>query len=136
MKHLLFVALFFSCNFVDEVHFEVDPRLQWVVDEFYSEAELRSIYLNREDLVVRVGAIKNSADFSGGKVSFITVNQSFFENGYPDSLALQYIVFHEFGHYMGREHTNSYSIMNPNKYAGDYRNNKEARRILNDELFQ
>lgn len=136
MKHLIFIVVFLACNFVDEIHFEIDPRLQWVVDEFYYEAELRGIYLNKDGLVVRIGVTRNSADFQGGKISFITINSSFFKNGYPDSLALQYIVFHEFGHYLGREHTNGYSIMNPNKYAGEYRNDKEARSALNDELFQ
>lgn len=120
---------------MDEVHFEIDPQLQWVVDEFYYEAESRGIYLNKDDIVVSIGDTPNSADFQAGRVSFITINRSFFEYGYPDSLALQYIVFHEFGHYLGREHTNGYSIMNPNKYAGLFRNSEEARKILIDELF-
>jgi Zn-dependent peptidase ImmA (M78 family) len=132
----IFLLLLTGCNLIENIHFEVDPRLKEVVDEFYYEAEIRGVQLIQERVIVRVGKINSTALYESGKIPMITINESLFLNGSPDKVALRYIVFHEFGHYLGRGHCNCYSIMNPNKYAGEYRNNIESRLELDNELFQ
>lgn len=131
-------VLFFlaSCSFVDEPHYYVDPRLEWVVDSFYQEGVNRGVFVRRYGLVVTIENIDTPGRFEYGRqVSKIIINQVFFEHGYPDSLALQYIVFHEFGHFIGRNHNTKFSIMNPNTYAAQFRNDAVARSKLMDELF-
>lgn len=115
----------------------IDPRLKVPVDQFLKEASNRKVDIALVNLSVLVGKIDGT-----GQCTFyrnhvvITINESLFAQHAPDSLALQYIVFHELGHYLGREHNAHFSIMNPNKFAGEYRNNDPARVSLIDELFE
>jgi len=130
---ILFIAA--SCTFIDDPHFEVDVRLKISVDEFYRQAEIRGVNVSRE-LIVRVGDINSVGLFKPRKgLPVIIISRSFVESS-TDSLALQYIVFHEMGHFMGRDHNTDFSIMNPNKYAGEYRSDFEKRVQLIDELFK
>lgn len=133
----LFLAFFCTaCSFVDEQFVSIDHRLKTPVDQFLKEASKRKIDVALTNLSIRIGKIEES-----GQCSFyrnhvtITINESFFAQGPPDSLALQYIVFHELGHYIGRDHNSDFSIINPNKFAGEYRNNPYSRVSLIDELF-
>jgi Zn-dependent peptidase ImmA (M78 family) len=133
----LFVLIFFTaCSFVDEQFLSVDPRLKTPVDQFRKEARKRKVDVAMTNLTIRVGKIEESGQciFNRNHTT-ITINESFFAKTSPDSLALQYIVFHELGHYIGRDHNSDFSIMNPNKFAGEYRNNPRSRVSLIDELF-
>ena len=127
-----------SCTeFVDDVHFYVDPRLKEAVDKIYIEAEARGKHYTKDRISFVIGDISSVGLCSKrGTFCTITVNSSLFKYGNPDQLALEYIVMHEFGHYIGREHTDTFSIMNPNTYAGTYRNDKYERIKLIDELLQ
>lgn len=133
-----FIVLIFlvGCSFIDEPFLSVDSRLKVTVDQFIMEANQRNFDGQLINLSIRIGKIEDTGVcvYHRGYTE-ITINESFFTNGMPDSLALQYIVFHELGHYFGRDHNATYSIMNPNKYAGEYRNNYQSRTLLIDELF-
>lgn len=136
-KLILLTFILSSCSMFEEPEFNVDPSLQATVIAFKNEAMKRGCYLSLDDIIVRIGDVSSTGLFSiRGKQKFITINRAIFnKDGFIDSLALNYIVFHEFGHYMGRGHNESYSIMNPNKYAGDFHNDFAKRKLLIDELF-
>lgn len=133
-----------SCTMVDQIHFDVDQRLIESVNNVYREGEIRGRIFVRDRITFRVSdkSIDGKELTSTGLCEhkgtfiFITINEALFKNGQPDKLALDYMVFHEFGHAIGRGHTDTYSIMNPNKYAGDFHNDPEARNKLTDELFE
>ena len=116
--------------------YECDPRLETVVNQFYNEAYQRGVLVHKDRLIIRIGQLNTTANcvktYQG---CTITVNESFFRHGNPDPVAMQYIVFHEFGHYIGRDHNDSFSIMNPNVYAATFKNDTVARKQLIDELF-
>lgn len=135
MKKIFFVWALCAacCDFTDEYHYYVDPRLKSSVDVFMSEAVLHHVPVETRNLLVVIGEINSTGlceKFKYGAT--ITINSKLFT---VDSLALNYVVFHEFGHYMGRGHNNSFSIMNPNTYAGEFHNDSTKRRQLIDELF-
>jgi len=141
MKTIAFLFLatcLLGCSdFADQEHFYVDPRLSEAVTAFFKEAENRGIPVQKDMLSVVIGPCSTSGRCEKtNNTAKITINESFFRSGSPDPIALQYMVYHEFGHYMGREHNDSFSIMNPNTYAGVYHNDAAQREALIDELFK
>lgn len=131
---LLFSAIS-ACSFIDESHYHVDPRLKRSVDLFLSEAEKRGFTVYTDGLHIVVGDIESTGLYQKGKsISIITVNEATLKA--TDQSGLDYIIFHEMGHHIGRDHNDEYSIMNPNKYVGDFRMNPEKKEILIDELFR
>lgn len=134
MKKLLPLILLCSCvDFTDGPHFYVDEELKGSLSAFFEQASARNVVIYKNNLIVVVGDLSSTglcSNYRGGAT--ITINRKVFP---LDSLALDYILFHEMGHYMGRVHNNSFSIMNPNKYAGDFHNDSTKRVELIDELF-
>lgn len=126
MKLLIICFLFLACQ--DPVI--IDPVLQVHVNAFVKQAEIRGRNLTVNDVSVIFGEINTTGSFSEKE------NEIIISRGITDSLALQYIVFHEIGHYYGRNHNNKYSIMNPNTYAAAYRNKPLERDSLISELIK
>lgn len=136
------VAFLSSCSMFQEPEYKIDPRLQSSLQAFKNEANKRGYYING-NLILRIGSINSTGLCTKKKLTgqkIITINESLFNGNQckVDSLALTYIVFHEFGHYMGRGHNKTYSIMNIDeqiKYAGDWHNDIIKREQLLNELF-
>ena len=145
MKTLLiiaFMAVFCTaCQLDDEYIYNVDPRLEYYVDRFYTEADSRKISLQRIDLTVSVMPIIGD-QFTHGVTDHennsITINESFFL--YSDSSQIEYCVFHEMGHLLlNRRHEplQNYSIMIPEDwYSSDYELYPNKRQELINELFK
>jgi hypothetical protein len=133
MKNVIIFLFLVSCA----DHQYIDSRLSEPYEEFINQSRIREFKVDVSEVSLVIGEINEVGRYSndlGNKV--ITVNKSLFSERQPDSLALQYIVFHEFGHFIGRGHCDGYSIMNPNIYAAIYRNSKTERIKLIDELFR
>lgn len=127
-----------SCfDFTEQSPYYVDYRLKNNVEAIITISLNRERAIQTDGLGVIVGKINTSGlcEKKGNRI-IITINESFFKDGAkPDSLALTYMLAHEFGHAIGRGHNDKYSIMNPNKYAGEFHNDENKRKLLFDELF-
>ncbi|GHM98826.1 hypothetical protein WSM22_03160 [Cytophagales bacterium WSM2-2] len=135
MKKPVFVLLLLltRCSFIDEHHFEICPEARFYVDQFYSEAHTRGILIPKENLIVKIEESGLLGITYHGVPSRVLLSASLFEK---DSLFIEYVVFHEMGHaVLNREHCKAYSVMNPNRYVSEFRQNPSEHKKLIDELF-
>lgn len=146
---LKFLVIVFTCSscsdLIDQDHYYVAPELKVFVDRFYSEASVRGITIGKENVEVLIGDIKSSNSVEGRSTeSNVVIDKKFYEsnighswNDKFDSLDVEYVVFHELGHYLlHRDHENKFTIMTPDgTYKGDYQSDSIKRKLLIDELF-
>lgn len=137
MKFFTFLLLFFSCDFIDQDHFEIDPNLRRYVDKFYIEANARGYNIQHQNLIVRFGSLGNKLwgqSDHNSTIPTVTISSDNFE--YLNESIVEYVVFHELGHaLLYRDHSENYSIMTKdNKHVDDY-NRGINRKELIDELF-
>lgn len=133
MKYFISFLLLSACSFDIEQKIIIEKGLDVPIKVFFEQSKVRGVELQQINLIVKWGYIKDVGLFIPNSLNTIIINscaKTF------DSLALQYVVFHEMGHWMGRQHIQTFSIMNPNKYAGDYHNDFMKREKLIDELFK
>jgi len=139
-----------SCtDFTEGIHYEIDPELKIFVDRFYVEAAKRNVSVGKNIIMVlsndlnanitgidgltihNLNEIKIDRNFVIGKLS---------QKYHPDSLTVEFVVFHEIGHLLlHREHVDDsvYSIMAPDfQWLNDYQTDPAKRKILIDELFK
>lgn len=141
MKNILNINLliFFclSCNLIDPSN-HVDERLQEFVDIVEYEANIRGVKLKPikvvlDDLPDNVqGRYRRSLTEEK-----IMINKVFYYDNIEAGLdyLIEQTIFHEYGHYMGRDHTDErYNLMTPGRtILGDnWYNNREQ--LLN-KLF-
>lgn len=148
---LLSIALS-SCTLTDQSHFEITPELMPSVNIFYKEAEKRNFYVHHDNLIVQLTTnLKDNGNAIFGLttyptyfniVSSIQIDRKFCESLFSnetkrDSLTIEYVLFHEFGHFMGRTHDDSKpSIMSSTGlYSYEYSTNDSSRTALINELF-
>jgi len=140
MKYLVFLLLTCCSSLLDERHFEIAPELNGFVNDFYRIAAKKH-YKLPENLIVRFGdTIKKDgviAETFYGDINIIELDYSLKERIYFDSLFIETVLYHEFGHALFlRQHCfYCYSLMNPNKYISDFRMDSVKRQILINELF-
>lgn len=144
MKNLMVILAFAFCScsdFLDQDHFEVDADLKYYTDKFFAEATNRGLDIRPNSLIVTLGNCSETDGVIGitkyKSITTVIIDKEFFESRkLIDSLMIETIVFHELGHaVLYRDHSDNYSLMNPNKYVSDYRLNKEKRIVLIDELL-
>lgn len=139
-----------SCTMEDQNHYYVTPELQPFVENFYKHAGSFGLDLQRNNVVVVLGKLAFSEDPHGSNgvtnaqtgvtldVNFVT--QKLATGSHTDSIQVEYVVFHELGHYLlHRNHLSpeNYTIMTAkSSYLGDYRSYPEKRERLIRELFQ
>ena len=139
-----------SCTMEDQNHYYVTPELQPFVAHFYQRAGANGLNLQRNNVSVTLGELAFSEDPHGSNgltnaqtgvtldVNFVT--QKLSTGSHTDSIQVEYVVFHELGHYLlHREHLSPdyYTIMTAkSSYLGDYRSYPEKREKLIQELFQ
>lgn len=135
-----------SCSdFTDQDHYYVDPRLQYFVDKFYKEAELRGVHINKHDIEIVVGQTTKQGytDYSKHQIA---INESMIKAGLghsyndaADSLEIEYVIVHECSHwFLKRGHLpdSVFTIMTPNdEHIVAYQRDSIARRALIEELF-
>jgi len=120
MKNLpffIFISFLQSCSldsFDQQIEYRIDPLLKPYVDQFYKEAEVRGIELQRVNLIVKISTNIGSKyglseSINGQKV--VSINSYLIEG---NDLRLQIIIFHELGHsLLNRHHFDDVkSIMN------------------------
>jgi len=138
-----------SCSVEDQHHYYVTPELKPFVDNFYKQARERGLSLQQNDIAVALGQLPYSDDIQGSNgmtnsdngitldVNFVT--QKLSTGVHTDSIQVEYVVFHELGHYLlHRSHLDPehYTIMTAkSSYLGDYRSYPEKRATLINELF-
>jgi hypothetical protein len=132
----------FSCtDITNGIVYDVEPSLVPAANFSFEQAAIRGVKLYKDNLLVQYGTDQNNDNGLcswDGTICIITINNTFKDfdkTSACDEVAMEYIMLHEFGHWMGRRHCNTYSIMNPNKYAGNYHTDTVARKKLIDELF-
>lgn len=142
MKYLIIAIIFCSCSdFLDQDHFEVDPNLQYYTERFFTEATQRGLSVKPNNLIVKLGNCQEEDGVIGitkyHSITTVIIDKDFFESRkFIDTLMIETVVFHELGHAIfHRDHCDSYSLMNPNKYVSDYRLYSSKRKILVDELM-
>lgn len=144
MKNILYIIsilLFFSCELIDQNHFEVEAELRPFVANFYNEAYKRGRHIQHDNLMIYFSPLSGLA---GESMNFTTIptihiDPTFF-NKYSkeNKLAyIEYVVFHEMGHAMlNRDHIDAYTIMTSNnKLIKEFSNGNQTRTRLIDELF-
>lgn len=155
MKRLVItiIILLTGCQFVDQPHFEVDPRLEHWVNKFYEAGVARGVDLQKDFLTVQFTRHQKGDELGRGKCGkFPWVEISYYEYSYRmtafghgkqvDSLALEYLIFHELGHaWVCRGHCGSYSIMetgsgNKTYYPYQHKDSTAFRERMLDEMFK
>jgi len=147
---VLLIASASSCTMEDQSHYYVAPELQPFVTSFYKHANLHGLNLQRNNVAIALGKLAFSEDVHGSNgltnaqtgvtldVNFVT--QKLVTGSHTDSIQVEYVVFHELGHYLlHRDHLSPdyYTIMTAqSSYLGDYRSYPEKREKLICELFQ
>lgn len=142
MKKLIIIILCTACSCsLEPEKFEVDPELKYFVDHFYAIAASQNKLIQHKRLIVRWGDVIKNEGVVGityyKSNPVVEIDHSIRERILTDTLFVETVVFHELGHALcGRKHcSNCYSLMNPNKYVQDYRQDAEKRKILIYELF-
>jgi len=146
---LLVVFPAVSCTVEDQDHYYVAPELEPFVNNFYKRAKEYGIELQRNNLSVALGHLAYSNEVHGSNgmtntntgvtidVNFVT--QKLSSGVRSDSIQVEYVVFHELGHFLlHRNHISpeNYTIMTAqSSYLGDYRSYPDKREKLIDELF-
>lgn len=128
-------GLFRCCDFLDP-GYEIDPRLQPYVDNFYQEAAQRGVSLRDDDLKVSLASISQFGRTYFDKVIKINakVFDSYTESGQKYSEEVEFIIFHELGHaLLHLEHTEGIMAKSPAIRA--YVGKPEVRKRLLDEMF-
>lgn len=139
-----------SCTMEDQNHYYVAPELQPFVVDFYKRAGSYGLRLQHNNVAVVLGKLAFSEEAHGSNgltnsqtgvtldVNFVT--QKLATGLRTDSIQVEYVVFHELGHYLlHRDHLSPdhYTIMTAqSSYLGDYRSYPEKREKLIQELFQ
>lgn len=149
MKKIIYFILFIfvGCNHVDENLYNVDPLIQPYLDNFYSIASSKyGDNFNRTNLLIMVEyglADQFNSDGlttlrSNGGQRQIEFDLDFWQSASESER--QVLTLHEFGHaFLGRIHTNDFSIMNPKMGNKGWPlcNTQECdHKILLDELFR
>jgi Zn-dependent peptidase ImmA (M78 family) len=111
-KIIILLMLLASCTLIDEAEYKVQPELEVMVDEFFTEARKRQVHLNKMNLIVYYADIKKDIGGDSGRNGsqrVVRINLK-----YKDSRVIKHIVFHELGHaLLYRSHTDRPSIMQP-----------------------
>ena len=138
-----------SCTVEDQNHYYVAPELESFVNSFYNRASELGLKLQRNNVSVALGTLAYTNEIHGSNgmtnantgitldVNFVT--QKLSTGSRTDSIQVEYVVFHELGHFLlHRNHlsTGHYTIMTAQSfYLGDYRSYPEKRETLIRELF-
>lgn len=144
MKYLFFVFLFLTaCDFTDQIHVSVEPRLMPFYKSFIKNGLIRGIDLSESNVYVGFGDLRQKVylgltEYDG--IVRITIDSGFY-NSYKNNerglKRIEYIVYHELGHaLLNRQHTLDYSIMNGSVNMSEYSHNQYLRKKLIDELFK
>lgn len=138
-----------SCAVEDQDHYYVAPELQPFVNDFYKRAYEHGMNLQKSNVSITLGTLAYSNEVHGSNgmtnpstgitldVNFVT--QKLSTGVHTDSIQVEYVVFHELGHFLlHRDHLSpeNYTIMTAqSSYLGDYRSYPEKRVKLIEELF-
>jgi len=154
MKKIAFIiisAIAASCsNMVDENHYYVTPELKSFVDNFYNEAAKQGIRLQKNNLSITLKKLDFHAGAGVEGVSVYNKDEVFLDvdfatnllnsKNHIDSLNVEYVVFHELGHYLlhrGHISEQNYTIMTPDGwYKSDFQTSIKKRNQLITELFK
>lgn len=139
MRLLIFLTLF-SCSVLDEPHFEIANDIKPSINKFYAQALHQGIYPQRDRLIVQWGNTIEKFGVIGitihDDIPIIYLDYSLQDRIKSDPLFFETVLYHELGHALFlRPHCNSYSLMNPNKYIQDYRQDSIKRERLFTELI-
>lgn len=120
--------------------YQIEPALEYYVEDFFSEAAKRNVFLKKENLIVAFAdslgnkTIGLSSPLEGQRRVFI--KRKFFEVHKKEYYRIENVIFHELGHAMlNRKHNNHYSIMNTHGPSDIYATSVRERRLLLHELF-
>jgi len=146
---LLLITLFSCSDFTDSRHFYIDPHLKIFANRFFAEGAKRNKDVNKDMTMVLTDDLNTFYTGIYGltvyELSEIKIDKRFTletlsMKDHFDSLNVEFIVFHEMGHFLlHRAHApyNTYSIMVPDgQYMYDYQTDPNKRKILIDELFK
>lgn len=138
MKVLILIFVLSSCSLIEPEGGYIDPSLKNDFNTIQGLAIANNHPIDTRHLILKWGSSNDIADCEkintlNGSYHKIVLNNGI--RGY-DSLALQYVMLHEIGHFFGRSHNKIFSIMNPNTYAADYHNSLIKRDSLIKELFK
>lgn len=141
MRFLLLLSflVLFGCS-DEHTEYYIQPELKPYVEAFYSEADTRGIFVDRDalvviltkDLVKSKGAAGLTTYVVGERQAKVEIDEEYFYEN--DSICVEWTIYHELGHAIFKmDHTSSWSIMNPQMrcYKGDF----EYKQFLLDLLF-
>lgn len=121
--------------------YSIDPPLTKYVDSFYSEAKLRGVILQKDNLIIQLSYLEGSNGLTkysinkSGKVTsqiFVWINIDYFYHGGEN--CVESTIFHELGHaLLLRHHCDCVSYMNINDDNRCY--SKYSREELLNEMF-
>lgn len=147
MKKIIVLIILTGCSLFEQPHWDIDPDLEYWVNKFYFEAELRGKIIQKNYLTVSLSnKYMDEAGQSKKGRHLVYISSSFYythmirNNSKSDSLAMEFVLFHELGHaLLGNGHSDPYSIMNQccttyDKYTKE--NEVEFRKDMIDKLFR
>lgn len=148
MKKIIFLLFTFGClsPFDQELEYKIDDRVSEEVNAFFSEAEKRNIYIDKQNLIVIVTqpggrfTKKGSENLAGlsitqGYQRIVFISEEFVVNNQSEKrkLNIEFLIFHELGHALlylnhidNRDHimnskvNTKYSDLNRSKYLDDF----------------
>jgi len=143
------VSLMTSCTKEKQTTHYIEPSLRCFYDSFIKEANARNVKFARDASELGMYSFKLKGWNEG--ITYYDDNQIFISkvlvdsnlghsyNDHVDSLEVQYVVWHELGHYLlGRGHVGDsvVSIMTPeSSYKLKYMHKANIRNTMNNELF-
>ena len=137
-KSLILLALFLgACEFDQTLEYQIDPRIENTVNEFFKEAEARGVFIPKENLkaiiVKKLDGNYGQARTNGDQRIILLIEICTLW----DRPHQEVIVFHELGHaLLKRGHTcENNSIMCDQVKLSAFIGDPDKRRILLDELF-
>ena len=150
MRILAFLLCIIMLSCAEPYNYDIDPALEPIVNEFFYEAELRGKYYNRNITVSFNKEMKEAGVYHIGH-NVVEMNYEFvMKHIYVDSANYNFVklaVFHELGHWVGKEHRGGISIMNTNPDFGGcacgdfigmvqfYNKDKANQKPIIDEFF-
>lgn len=132
MKFLIFFFIIGCSSILDENHLQIDNRaLPFVL----KVVKPQNLIVEFTPLLVTDGVIGKTFY---GSVNTIKLDTSLLTSMQYDPLFFETVLYHELGHaVLNRRHCyDCYSLMNPNKYVSDYRQDENKRKQLINELFK
>lgn len=136
------ILILSSCSsLMDEPHFEIADDLEATVNKFYWQASQKNVYPQKYRLNIHwdntIKKFNVIAITIHDEIPTILIDCSLQEIVKSDPLFFETVLYHELGHALFfRPHCNTYSLMNPNKYIQDYRQDSIKREQLFTELIK